>query len=718
MDVVKEALADKEIAENSENPVIRGWAEAHQKNEFGQFSLESATRLIKANSDFLLEWSAANKASKEVQAKEVEITAVKLKEAYDLMVEASPDVTRLRNLETIPIDYEQMDLILEAMQFVYDQSFYLKEFDFKLNDEELVGLHDTVHPIYAGSILVSLSASDIFNKTAQSLGKNLEAKEDALLDFAKITKPKDYTNPVLELQNFLGTLAETKLTDEEKNKIEDELKRKEREQLLGEAELEAHLYKLFSREEVELSAVAAAVTERVQRLGFEDSYLSELSKGIKDIYQRTQAVNSLFRRHEGDTQKMYLEVFGTLPRGKVEVSRGVGCVFFALAKDDYLTAFGTASPYANTLGKGSDGVFLSGFPEQSSLKNTICLERKNDYGSEYSNAVHNHENRHSWQRAFSYSLRSVYTYRMFKEALAEDQIEKPLRSMLLGLRESYEKDIANEIDAYFCEGIYSAQQIFATLTKPIQKKGLYDYRGRDALKNKKDITSKDYFLEGPKSQITTVQKILGPDHTVPLEKAVEEVFITDFKETIKRGIGAYQTLINNGYSIEEASALLSRKSLTSWGEVVEEKLSLEHGVITESNFTLHVSDPVIAEIGGQLVSGLTFVDVDGDTGLAVVKEVSFGEEHIHKVDLTDLKRLNVPEKRLGEWIKLWARSGGEIPKDALEGMDLDYATLQGRIQAHEAWKIFATLTYTQGQPRQIIATLVKEETLHKQRVKT
>lgn len=127
----------------------------------------------------------------------------------------------------------------------------------------------------------------------------------------------------------------------------------------------------------------------------------------------------------------------------------------------------------------------------------------------------------------------------------ESQIKRLLRSEARYVAETSTKD---EMLAYYKEG-EDPQTIEHILTKPTNKKGLYDFFDT---KYRQDITE-------------TLVRAVGKDLRPPVTKSIEDVFVTEYKyKILSDGIDALCMLEQSGFTKEQIVHLLMGIPYSKW----------------------------------------------------------------------------------------------------------------------------------------------------------
>lgn len=251
------------------------------------------------------------------------------------------------------------------------------------------------------------------------------------------------------------------------------------------------------------------------------------ARGIAERYEKRRDSIRELRNAYGDDRELYKVLFGRYPNGRVQIIPGPASLYVrAFDPSDY------ARIYRNDGGHGlhetdteasakSGGVSLDRSWRVPELAGAITAENASRYGDAASERVRSHEEQHAIKKLFGDKLRNDSTI-----ASAEERAR-------------------DEILAYATDGT-SPAQIVRTLTTPKENGGLYDYLHPQRQWGKENGYSEDV--------VETVYGI-GPD--------------SDHGKKVVAGVDALATLMTNGYSLEEAKALLIHEPLHRWPKVAD-----------------------------------------------------------------------------------------------------------------------------------------------------
>lgn len=307
---------------------------------------------------------------------------------------------------------------------------------------------------------------------------------------------------------------------------------------------------------------------------------------LADYEKKHEAVSRVRSEHPND-QELFREIFGTDPKGKIEVVPGPMTLYFrchdledyALIHSQAFTADLSVSEAdkksADLSGGASSGSAPKEYPE---LAGTIIAENaKSRSFNEWSRSVLVHEEQHAIHRLFKTVDLRENTFRDLKQASDDQERERLMTTYFRYIRESSgETRVKDEVLAFMKEGKNSAPEVFKILTKSIQDGGLYDYFNKPKYtgrKSKKEAIS-EFVLKSLKR---------GGDAKFSdlVHKTVEKVFKQEYEDMIKDGLASYQMLIRYGYSREQTTAILMKVPFSHWKNEVrhllKEKIDKKRG---------------------------------------------------------------------------------------------------------------------------------------------
>lgn len=301
---------------------------------------------------------------------------------------------------------------------------------------------------------------------------------------------------------------------------------------------------------------------------------------ILDGYkEKHEAIYALTKKYgPQDDAELFKDVFGTPPKGNVEVIEGsVTLCFRCHNLEDYALIYyqkfsgSELSAEEKERANLSGGVSISSAPPQHpELAGTIIAEKAmgRAFGRE-SQSIVVHEEQHALNRLFKEVRVRENTFEKMKRATTEEEQKNFLLGYFRYMRaESGEGRAKDEILAYLEQGGRSAEEIFKILTKPEKTGGLYDYfeikRGPNNTSTKQSLPGFVLDVLNKKGDAQFVKMVKG---------AAEKVFEDEYKELIKTGLAAYSVLVNAGYTKEQALAVLMKKPLSRWGKEASRQAS-------------------------------------------------------------------------------------------------------------------------------------------------
>lgn len=309
-------------------------------------------------------------------------------------------------------------------------------------------------------------------------------------------------------------------------------------------------------------ALVAEFSKLAAEKGLSDSQ-KELGEIIIGEYSQKNAAVQRFRNVYQDDRRLFQTVFGSEPKGKVEVVAGPMTLYFRCFDfDDYFLIYSESFLENKKFGEQekksaafSGGVFINS-AKIPALWGTIIAE-KAEAGEPINKEILEHEKQHAYKNLFY----GMYFDFLKKESSTAELLnispEKDkdkylflLERSLGGLRAmEAEKRAKDELLAFFKTG-EDPEKIKEFLLAPKEKGGLYDY------------------MHDWKEQLTD----FGPEVPVYeiklMQEAINKVFVKDYEDLLDGAIDAFESLEALGYKKSEAVAFLITKPLSTWNKWV------------------------------------------------------------------------------------------------------------------------------------------------------
>jgi hypothetical protein len=272
---------------------------------------------------------------------------------------------------------------------------------------------------------------------------------------------------------------------------------------------------------------------------------------IRSIVGESKKKKWFGRGEKVDAKKLYAELFGRRPKGKINVIIGPMSIHFRTTnpKDYYLDQTG---PMKNESMKDyfgkvprSQGVFLSAFPYPG-LEDAITLENgaiiKKGYSlfkrKEVRKQVYIHESQHVFNALIRKSLLKSHLDSQPRAYSGEENSEKSDSGAMAinNLMDSnIEERISDEISAFFKEG-YSTKQIRNMF---LNKYSAYNY---------------------------------GSEYRFGSKNIYDDHFKKEYVLMVENAIVAFKDLLKAGYSMDECQAFLNFEPLPKWPKAVDRML--------------------------------------------------------------------------------------------------------------------------------------------------
>lgn len=310
-----------------------------------------------------------------------------------------------------------------------------------------------------------------------------------------------------------------------------------------------------------------------------DATLSELYEMVKDFAskyglsseQKMIARNLLFeynkkhsfvrmeREKYPNDADLFTVVFGRPPKGEIEIIQGPITLYFrckdpedyALIHSGAFMSLKTPSEEQIKEASMSGGVSTSGALIPG-LRNSIIAENSSVVHGDYRKIL-DHEEQHAIKKLFGDKISMRMPWARIVYAENDEERLLAVRDYIRTEREFQADEKArDEILAYFVGSGYKKDKIIDILTTTKEDHGLYDY-----------LSGKNQAL------IDLFTNKFGVEFEATIKKEIERVFVTEYKELIKKGTEAFETLNEIGYSKEQVMAILIHEPLSRWEKVVK-----------------------------------------------------------------------------------------------------------------------------------------------------
>ncbi|KKS13880.1 MAG: hypothetical protein UU70_C0005G0002 [Candidatus Yanofskybacteria bacterium GW2011_GWA1_41_6] len=281
-----------------------------------------------------------------------------------------------------------------------------------------------------------------------------------------------------------------------------------------------------------------------------DTQENKVKHILGKYYWRHRAIKEA-RDKFPDKNKLFEEIFGRPPRGKIEVVEGPVTLYFRChnIKDYALISQQTFLDYRDPsfserrVARAEEGISIS-TSLIPNLQGTIIAERAKGEFKDNQKKIYVHEEQHTIKRLFD--ERPVRELKPYKTGASLAEQFRMRRERIAELR------VKDEILAFMKDGQWNPKDIFNFLTMPGKNGGLYDYLGEEI-----------------KKIIAIYSRSKDKKEVKEIAETAKQIFIDDYRELIRNGIKAFQDLIDNGYSTEQTIALLNAEPLAKWSKIVK-----------------------------------------------------------------------------------------------------------------------------------------------------
>lgn len=280
-------------------------------------------------------------------------------------------------------------------------------------------------------------------------------------------------------------------------------------------------------------------------------YQSDTVAEILHTYKaKHEAVKSATERFSADPHGLFEFALGVKPKGRVKAEIGPMNIHFVCYNfDDYALAWRDL-PGGRTLAHTSGAVSIT-FSAQEALSGTITLEKSTLTTRALllgrDKAFRPHEEQHAIHKLFTdVKVRRETLNKLMEKTSSPEERAALFASYLRTVRWNFLPSTKDEILAYIKGGtgkwktylLLAHSNLYRHMDEPI--------RGFEAW-----------------------AKENSQEYSTQAQKAVKQVFITEYRKIIRDGFDAYKALIATGKTRKEAFALLEHEPLQRWPVVVE-----------------------------------------------------------------------------------------------------------------------------------------------------
>lgn len=302
---------------------------------------------------------------------------------------------------------------------------------------------------------------------------------------------------------------------------------------------------------------------------------------FEEFWTAHTKVLEYFEAEKGNSNKIYKDLFGVDPKGKVNVLLGPAVLFLQIEDlYDYTIAYlGNDSDFKPTERDIYAANRTGGFAKRvvtlkPEMNEYVIVEKgvKHVKGS-----VYGHELSHILVGLVEQEIKERENYSGVFLAESVADLERAVDDGYARVISEIKAYAASEIIAYQYSAI-SPDNLYKTLTAP---DGIYNY------------IEHPYFKE----EINQITSSLLEDHYAGLpldaanfnnlvERKKERIFITDYEVSVKRGIASFEAFFDLGYSLNAIRSILSRVPLDKWPAMVS-RYAVKKG---KPNFDFDIDD--------------------------------------------------------------------------------------------------------------------------------
>jgi len=289
-------------------------------------------------------------------------------------------------------------------------------------------------------------------------------------------------------------------------------------------------------------------------------------RAYKEKHDRLKSV----REQYPDDIELFRVLFGKKPEGKVHIIQGPITLYVrCFNADDYEFVFsgafrGEAQGKAAAEGRekeiarakltGGANIPWSLVP---GLEGTITIEKPERADSLINRGTLRHEEQHAIERLFREQTWKGDLWLRVCRAKTPKEAELAVRDFLRVNREALADETAGgEILAYFKDGV-TGEEILEIMTKSKEQGGLYDYLNGE----KEKLLASSYLFSALEHLDFNPKPIL--------ERVASEVYGNEYKNLLKNGIEAVESVAILGYPKERVVALFIHEPLRRWEKVAK-----------------------------------------------------------------------------------------------------------------------------------------------------
>lgn len=286
----------------------------------------------------------------------------------------------------------------------------------------------------------------------------------------------------------------------------------------------------------------------------EQKYI-ENHKAIKDVME--------WYHDDKDNTQIFKDMFGREPLGKIELIQGPMTIYLRIHNfDDYTFVYSGGyfqkdnktqkeilERSFSTMGAKLDSDFAD--KKFDKIKGVVIIEnaRGKEFGKK-EKIVFVHEQRHVINELLDKHEGITFNLQKAKEATTANEQNIELKRGFRYVRGVYEALAKDEILAYLEDGS-DGEDIKKDLTALKEQEGVYDY-----------------FSIKKEELINYSVKHLGEEKRDLIEQTTEDVFVKEYRKLINDGVDTFTKLREEGYSKEEAIALLHHEPFSKWGKLL------------------------------------------------------------------------------------------------------------------------------------------------------
>ncbi|MEK7580136.1 MAG: hypothetical protein AAB465_00775 [Patescibacteria group bacterium] len=384
-------------------------------------------------------------------------------------------------------------------------------------------------------------------------------------DGGALIKPEVF-DPILELQNI------KKLPKNEQTEAFQEYKEKLIEQKENLAKMQEAIVALIRfNPDRSLDELIEKAQQFGDKFGFSEEQMETIKSNLRQYSKRHNLVKELRQRFPKDNE-LFKTLFGREPKGRIEIIAGPITLYFRCHDiDDYIYLF----TYGFLKERELDAEKIEFVKQTNAAKLIFLIKTKvgdQEIASpdlviiENASAEHEfteekqktllHEEQHAINSLlFPLRYNTSFPYLDLIEAKTKIEKELAFKRYFRFLRERYDNRAKDELLAYFKSG-RAVEDILETLTCVSEEGGRYDYFDKDMQKQ-----LVEQIFKGSIEQTPELKQIIND--------MVQEIFVREYRQTIKSGLNAFVSLRERGYSLEQTIALFQQEPLTKWPKLAK-----------------------------------------------------------------------------------------------------------------------------------------------------